>query len=81
MEKRKQMVAEELLSFRKHFWPHHFPIDARFYQFGSVEPSPALTTRRICSAQELRAFQDELTRREAAHEWSFIAYYEPTVSA
>ncbi len=74
------MVAEELLSFRKHFWPHHFPIDARYYQFASGEPSPVLTTWRIFSAQELRAFQDELTMREAAHEWSFIAYYEPVDS-
>ncbi len=43
------MVADELLSFRREFWPGHF----------------------------LHAFQDELTKQECAHEWSFLAYYEP----
>jgi hypothetical protein len=75
--RRREMIAEEeLLSFRQQFWPDRFPIEARYYQFGSFGPSCTLTTQRISSAQELHAFQDELNRRERAHEWSFIAYYE-----
>lgn len=70
------MIAEEVISFRKDFWPDHFPVEARFYQFGLFGPSCTLTTQRISSAQELHAFQDELHRRERVHEWCFIAYYE-----
>ncbi len=73
------MIAEELISFRKNFWPSHFPIEARVYEFGSFGPSRTLITRRIASPEALAAFQDELTRRESAHEWRFIAYYEPIV--
>ena len=71
------MIAEEVISFRKSFWPHHFPIEVRFYQFGSLGSSRTLTAQRISSAQELHVFQEELTRRESTYEWSFIAYYEP----
>jgi hypothetical protein len=73
------MIAEELISFRKHFWPGCFPIEARVYEFGSFGSARTLITQRIASPEALAAFQDELTRRESAHEWSFIAYYEPVV--
>jgi hypothetical protein len=73
------MMAEELISFRKHFWPSRFPIEARVYAFGSFGPSRTLNTQRIGSPEALAAFQDELTRRESAHDWCFIAYYEPIV--
>jgi hypothetical protein len=73
------MMAEELLSFRQHFWPGCFPIEARVYEFGSFGPSRTLIIQRIASPEALAAFQEELTRRESAHEWGFIAYYEPLV--
>lgn len=73
------MIAEELISFRKHFWPSRFPIEARVYAFGLFGPSRTLITQRIASPEALSAFQDELTRRESAHDWRFIAYYEPIV--
>jgi len=71
------MITEEVISFRKDFWPDRFPVEAQFYQFGPFAPSCTLTTQRIFSAQELHAFQEELARRESTREWSFIAYYEP----
>jgi hypothetical protein len=49
------------------------------YAFGSFGSARTLITQRIASPEALAAFQDELTRRESAHEWSFIAYYEPVV--
>ena len=58
------MIAEELISFRKNFWPSRFPIEARVYEFG---PSRALITQSIASPEALAAFQDELARRESAH--------------
>ena len=73
------MIAEELISFRKHFWPSHFPIEARVFEFGSFGPSRTLITQSIASPEALAAFQAELTRRESADEWRFIAYYEPIV--
>jgi hypothetical protein len=73
------MMAEELISFRKHFWPSRFPMEAWVYAFGSFGPSRTLITQRIASPEALAAFQDELTRREIANEWRFIAYYEPIV--
>jgi hypothetical protein len=73
------MVREELLSFRQHFWPSHYPIEARYYEYGSVAPSRTFTTRRIGTPEELRAFQDEVTRREQSHEWAFLAYYESQI--
>jgi len=74
----KEMMAEEVISFRTNFWPDRFPVEARFYQFGSCGPSRTLTTQRIFCAQELHAFQEELARQESTREWSFIAYYEPS---
>jgi hypothetical protein len=73
------MIAEELISFRKHFWPGHFPIEARVYEFGSFGLSRTLITHNIASPEALAAFQAELTRRESADEWRFLAYYEPIV--
>lgn len=70
------MVLEELLSFRTHFWPSHFPVEARYYEFNASAPSLTLRTRRISTPEELRAFQQEVTRREQLNEWSFLAYYE-----
>jgi hypothetical protein len=71
------MVLDDLLSFRTHFWPSQFPIEARYYEYGASGPSRTLSTRRIVTPEELRAFQAELTRREQLHEWSFLAFYEP----
>jgi hypothetical protein len=73
------MVSDELLSFREHFWPSHFPIEARYYEYRASGPSLILRTRRISTPEELRAFQEDVTRREQLHEWSFLAYYEPFV--
>ena len=73
------MVLDELLSFRTHFWPGHFPIEARYYEYAVSGPSLTLRTRRISTPEELRAFQEELARREQLNEWSFLAYYEPFV--
>jgi len=72
------MMAEEAISLRTNFWPDRFPVEARFYQCGSVGPSCTLTTQRISCAQEWHGFQEELARRESRREWSFIAYYEPS---
>ena len=71
------MVLDELLSFRIHFWPSHFPIEARYYEYRSTGSSLTLRTRWISTPEELRAFQQEVTRREQLNEWSFLAYYEP----
>jgi hypothetical protein len=71
------MVLDELLSFRTHFWPSHFPIEARYYEYRSTASTLTLKARRISTPEELRAFQKEVTRREQLHEWSFLAYYEP----
>jgi len=73
------MVLDELLSFHTHFWPSHFPIEARYYEYKATAPSLPLRVRRISTPEELRAFQKELTRREQLNEWSFLAYYEPLV--
>ena len=72
------MVYDELLSFRSHFWPGHFPVEVRYYEYEVSGPSLALRTRRIATPEELRAFHEELARREQLHEWSFLAYYEPS---
>ncbi len=40
------MMAEELISFRKHFWPSRFPIEARVHEFGSFGPSRTLITQK-----------------------------------
>ena len=71
------MVRDELLSFRTHFLPSHFPIEARYYESRATGPSLTLRTRRISTPEELCAFQQEVTRREQRKEWSFLAYYEP----
>ena len=71
------MFAEHLISFRKEYWPDHFPIEARYYQFGTVGSSRTLTSQLLASPGAWRTFQDEVSRREHALEWSFLAYYEP----
>jgi hypothetical protein len=71
------MVLDELLSFHTHFWPSHFPIEARYYEYRATGPSLTLRTLLISTPEDLRAFQKELTRREQLNEWSFLAYYEP----
>jgi hypothetical protein len=38
------MVLDELLSFRTHFWPSHFPIEAWYYEYGASGPSRTLRT-------------------------------------
>lgn len=73
------MVHDELLSFSTHFWPSRYPIEARYYEYKASAPSLILKARLISTPEELRAFQQELTRREQLHEWSFLAYYDPLV--
>ena len=73
------MLAEHLISFRKEYWPDRFPIEARYYQFGAGGFSRTLTSQLLASPRALRTFQDEVSRRERALEWSFLAYYEPIV--
>jgi hypothetical protein len=75
--KEGQMLAEHLISFRKEYWPDHFPIEARYYQFGAGGPSRTFTSQLLASPGALRTFQDEVSWRERALEWSFLAYYEP----
>ena len=70
------MVLDELLSFRTHFWPSHFPIEARYYEYRSTGSSLTLKARLISTPEELRAFQKEVTQREQRKEWSFLVYYE-----
>ncbi len=41
------MVLDELLSFRTHFWPSHFPIEARYYEYRSTGSSLTLKARLI----------------------------------
>ena len=36
-------------------------------------------SQQMGSPEELRAFQQELARREQSHEWGFLAYYESPV--
>ena len=74
------MILEELLSFRLHFWPGHFPIEARYDEYGEPGAFRTLRTRRIWTPEELRAFQEEVSRRQQRNEWSFLAYYNPLVS-
>jgi hypothetical protein len=71
------MLAEHLISFRKEYWPDHFPIEARYYQFGAGPPSRTLTSQLLASPGALRTFQEEVSWRERALEWGFLAYYEP----
>jgi hypothetical protein len=74
------MMTEEILSFRKGYWTSCFPIEARYYQYGRFGPARTLTTQMLSSPEALQTFQDELTRRENAQEWGFIAYYTPMVT-
>ncbi len=73
------MLAEHLISFRKEYWPDRFPIEAHYYQFGAGRSSRTLTSHLLASPRALRTFQDEVSSRERALEWSFLAYYEPIV--
>ena len=73
------MIHDELLSFRQQFWPSHYPIEARHYVYGASAPPQAFTTQQMGSPEELRAFLEELARREQSHEWGFLAYYESPV--
>ena len=41
------MVLDELLSFRTHFWPSHFPIEARYYEYRATGSSLTLKAQRI----------------------------------
>ncbi len=75
------MINEKVISFRKEYWTSHFPIEGRYYQFGLFGPSRTLTSQLISTEQELRHFQEEASKREQTHEWSFIAYYGPDVYA
>jgi len=70
------MAAGEVISFRKEYWMDTFPVTVQLYQCGEAGGSCRRTTQIIHSAHELRAFQDELTRRESVGEWIFIAYAE-----
>jgi hypothetical protein len=74
-------MTENLISFRKHFWTTTFPIEAQLYHCGGSEGVCTRMSQLIHSQDELRAFQDELTRQESAGEWIFLAYYEPPASA
>jgi hypothetical protein len=74
-------MTEAVISFRKHFWTTNFPIEAQLYDCGGSEGLCTLTSQIIHSQDGLRAFQDELTRRESAGEWVFLAYYKHTPSA
>ncbi len=73
------MVQDELLSFRTHFWPSRYPIEARYYEYNASWPHMILRKRLMSNPEELRTFQEELTKREQLHVWSFLAYYEPLV--
>jgi hypothetical protein len=73
------MARDELLSFRQQFWPSHYPVEARYYVYGSTAPSWTFTSQQVRTPEELRAFQEELVRREQSHEWGFLAYYESPV--
>ncbi len=73
------MVQDELLSFRTHFWQSRYPIEARYYEYSASWPHVILRKRLMSTPEELRTFQEELTRREQLHAWSFLAYYEPQV--
>jgi hypothetical protein len=75
-ERRRRMVAGEVISFRKEYRMNTFPVAVQLYQCGEAGGSCRRTTQIIHSAHELRAFQDELTRRESVGEWIFIAYSE-----
>ena len=43
------MVLDELLSFRTHFWPSHFPIETGYYEYKATGPSLTLKARRIAT--------------------------------
>ena len=43
------MVLDEVLSFRTHFWPSHFPIEARYYEYKATGLSLTLKARRIAT--------------------------------
>jgi hypothetical protein len=73
------MALQQLLSFRESYWPHHFPIEAWYYEYEASGPPRALRTRRITTPEALLAFQEELTTHEQQQEWSFLAYYEALV--
>ncbi len=73
------MVHDELLSFRQYFWPSRYPIEARYYVYGASAPSRTFTSQQMRTPEELRAFQEELARREQSHDWGFLAYYESPV--
>jgi len=73
------MVQDELLSFRTHFWPSRYPIEARYYEYSSSCSHVILRKRLIATPEELHAFQEELSKQEQLQAWSFLAYYEPQV--
>jgi len=75
-ERRRNMVAGEVISFRKDYQMNNFPVAIQFYQCGELGGSCTRTPQIIHSAHELREFQDELTKRESLGEWIFIAYFE-----
>jgi len=75
-ERRRNMVAGEVISFRKEYRMNTFPVAVQLYQCGERAGSCTRTTQIIHSAHELREFQDELTKRESLGEWIFIAYLE-----
>jgi len=70
------MVAGEVISFRKEYRISNFPVAVQLYHCGDRGDSCRRTTQIIHSAQELREFQDELTKRESVGEWIFIVYCE-----
>ena len=76
-ERKRTMVAEEVISFRKDYRMSNFPVAVQFYQCGESGGTCKLTVRIIHSAHELRAFQDELSQRENSGEWIFLVYAEP----
>lgn len=69
-------MTEGVISFRQHFFTSDFPIEAQLYSCGESNGVCALISHIIHSRDELREFQDELTRQEREGEWIFIAYYE-----
>jgi hypothetical protein len=78
-ERKRTMGAEQVISFRKEYYTTQFPLEARWFQCGERGGTCLLTAQIIHSVRELRAFQDEVSRRANAGEWIFLAYTEPGV--
>ncbi len=72
------MTTGKVISFDKNYQASDFPLEVRFYRClgraGTYQE-----TSSIHSADDLHTFQDELSVRENAGEWIFIAYCLPAL--